>query len=95
MKRKDIIDKLAERGYTKTAADIILSDVITVFVESLIAGEELRLHGFGTFSVRETKERMVKDMTTGEWITVPPMKVPKFTAGKLLKRAVKEGLMRD
>lgn len=94
MNRKEIIDRIAERGYTKAAADVILDDIINVIMEALAEGEEVKLHGFGTFSVRETKVRTIKDMHTGENIVLEPMKMPKFTAGNKLKSVVKEGFVR-
>lgn len=94
MKRKDIIDKLAEHGYTKTAADVILTDVVNVLMEALSEGEEVKLHGFGAFSVFTSKERRVKSLQTGEWEIVPPSKRVRFTAGRQLKRCLSEGFVR-
>ena len=95
LKRNDLIEKFAQLGYTKSASAIIWEDVKKVLTEALVAGESVQLHGFGTFSVKEYAEREVVDMHTQEKITVPAYKAPKFTAGKLLKRAVKEGLIRE
>ena len=51
--------------------------------------------GFGTFDVRERAERESIDPQSKERIVIPSYRTPKFTPGKLLKREVKEGIIRD
>lgn len=95
IKKDELIERFAKLGYTKSASAIIIDDFKKVLTEALVAGESVQLHGFGTFSVKEHVEREVLDLKTQEMITVPAYKAPKFTAGKLLKRAVKEGFLRE
>jgi DNA-binding protein HU-beta len=45
--------------------------------------------GFGTFSVSKRKARKGRNPKTGAEIKIPATKVPKFTAGKAYKDAVK------
>jgi DNA-binding protein HU-beta len=45
--------------------------------------------GFGTFSVAKRKARKGRNPQTGAEIKIPARKVPKFTAGSELKKAVK------
>ena len=51
-------------------------------------GEEVRLVGFGTFSVAERAAGTARNPRTGETINVAASKQPKFKAGKELKEAV-------
>lgn len=95
MNKTEFIEKLAQKGYTKKAAGIAVDDVLNTIAEALAAGETLQFYGFGTFAVRESAERVGVDYQTKERITVPAHKAPKFTPGKLLKRAVKEGILRE
>lgn len=95
LKRNDIIERLALRGYTKKDAGIILDDLVRMIMEALVAGESVQIHGFGTFEVKECAPRSTVDLQTKERIVIPAYKAPKFTAGKLLKRAVKEGFIRE
>lgn len=95
LKRNDIIDRLALNGYTKKDAGIILDDVIKIITEALVEGESVQIHGFGTFDTKEYQPRETVDLQTKERIVIPAYKAPKFTAGKLLKRAVKEGFIRE
>lgn len=95
MKRNDIVERLALKGYTKKDAETILDDFISMLTEALVAGESVQIHGFGTFEVKECAEKETVDIKTKERIVIPAYKAPKFTAGKLLKRAVKEGFVRE
>lgn len=95
LKRNDIIERIASNGYTKKDAGIILDDVIKIITEALVEGESVQIHGFGTFDVKERKEHETVDFQTKERIVIPAYKSPKFTAGNLLKRAVKEGFIRE
>ena len=94
LKRTDIIEKLAEKGYTKKDASIIMDDFVMVLMEALIAEESVMLRGFGTFTVIEYPEREMVDIATGNKHIVPAFKAPKFMPGKLLKRSIKEGFVR-
>jgi DNA-binding protein HU-beta len=93
--RKDIIDKLSQEGYTKKDSAVILDDIVKIISQALVDGEGVRLHGFGTFEVIEHKSKETIDPQSKQRITVPAYKHPKFTAGKHLKRAVKEGFIRN
>lgn len=94
MNRDEIIDKLTEKGYTKKDAGFIIDDFTTIIAEALAQGEEVALHGFGTFSVVKRAERNILDYQTKEIIRVPSQKAPKFAPGKRLLRAVREGFVR-
>ena len=95
LQRDDFITLLAKKGYTKREAGIIIDDFIRTLEEALVDGESVMFRGFGTFDVRERSERESVDPYSKERITIPSYRAPKFTPGKLLKRGVKEGLIRD
>nr|WP_256464438.1 nucleoid-associated protein HU-beta [Erwinia amylovora] len=84
-----MIDKIAaEADISKAAAGRVLDAFIGSVTESLQAGDEVALVGFGTFSVRERAERVGRNPQTGKEITIAAGKVPGFRAGKALKDAV-------
>lgn len=95
LKRNDIIERLMLKGYTKNDSGIILDDVFSVITEALVSGEGVQIYGFGAFDVKEYAPRETVDFQSKERIVIPAYKAPKFTAGKLLKRAVKEGFIRE
>lgn len=95
LKRSDIIERSTKKGYTKKDSGVILDDLVGTIIEALVEGESVQIHGFGTFDIKEYASRETVDLQTKERITIPAYRAPRFTAGKLLKRAVKEGFVRE
>ncbi|HJC54842.1 MAG TPA: HU family DNA-binding protein [Candidatus Gemmiger stercoravium] len=79
----------ANAGLTKKDAEKAVTATIDVITETLQKGEKVSLVGFGTFEVRERKERQGRNPQTREPMTIPASKLPAFSAGKALKDAVK------
>ena len=65
-----------------------MSAVFASIEETLAAGGKVQLVGFGTFEVRERKERQGQNPQTKEAIIIPASKVPAFKAGKGLKDVI-------
>jgi DNA-binding protein HU-beta len=89
MNKADLVAKVAElSGLTKTDADKATDAVFAAITSTLKTGDDVRLVGFGSFSVSDRAAREGKNPRTGEKITIAASKAPKFTAGKGLKDAV-------
>jgi Bacterial nucleoid DNA-binding protein len=90
MTKAELIDKIAATaGITKADAAKSLDATIDSVKAALKKGQKVTLVGFGTFSVSKRMARKGRNPRTGEEIKIPATKVPKFTAGKALKDAVK------
>ena len=89
IKKREFIDLLAQKGYTKKDAEIITDDFVKTVEEILTSGDSVMFHGFGTFEVKSHKPREGKGLNN-EPISIQGYACPKFTAGKQLKRAVRE-----
>ncbi|MFH0755277.1 MAG: HU family DNA-binding protein [bacterium] len=76
-------------GGTKVQAESVVDAVFDTIVNNLKKGEEVSIAGIGIFSVKLRAARQARNPKTGESISVPAMKVPKFRAAKALKEAVK------
>ncbi len=74
---------------TKVQAEEVVNVVFDSIVKSLKKGDEVSIAGIGIFSVKTRAARQARNPRTGESISVPSMKVPKFRAAKALKEAVK------
>ncbi|MBX9444576.1 nucleoid-associated protein HU-beta [Dickeya chrysanthemi] len=89
MNKSQLIDKIAaDADISKAAAGRVLDAIIGSVTESLKAGDDVALVGFGTFSVRERAARTGRNPQTGNEISIPAAKVPGFRAGKALKDSV-------
>lgn len=91
MNKAALAQQLAERmGTNKAEAEKVVDTLFEIITNSLKSGEEVTVTGFGAFSVHERKGRVgVNPRNLGEKIQIPPVKVPKFKAGKNLKEAVR------
>jgi len=87
--KNDLIAVVAETAaMTKADAGKAVDAVLAAVTHALKAGEEVRLVGFGTFSVSTRAASEGRNPRTGEAISVAASKQPKFKAGKALKDAV-------
>lgn len=91
MTKSEFIDKIAgdDRIGSKKAAGDAVEAVLDGVVAALKSGQDVNFTGFGKFSVNERGPRQGVNPRTGERITIPGGKVPKFSAGAGLKAAVK------
>lgn len=90
MTKAELIDKIAlGTGLSKVDAGKALDTTLNSIRGALKKGQKVTLVGFGTFSVIKRKSRKGRNPRTGDVITIPAAKVPKFTSGKALKDTVR------
>lgn len=90
MNKAELVAAIAERTeLNKKDAENALTACTSVITETLTKGERIQLVGFGTFEVTERAARTGRNPKTGESISIPKTKSPKFKAGKALKDAVR------
>jgi len=90
MNKQDIVAKIAkDTGITKTSAAAVIESLINTVTKSLKKGDSVAFVGFGTFKTSNHKARTARNPQTGAPIQIPKRRVPRFTAGKALKQAVK------
>lgn len=89
MNKGILIEKVAHNmDDTKKKAEQAVNAIFEVLEESLSAEEEVRLVGFGSFSVTNRKERTGRNPQTGELMTIPAKKTVKFKPGKDLNAKI-------
>ncbi|PKU22945.1 HU family DNA-binding protein [Telmatospirillum siberiense] len=89
MNKTDLVAKVAElASLSKADADKVTDAIFTAITGALKDGGDVRLIGFGAFSVAARAARDGKNPRTGEKISIPASKAPRFVAGKALKDAV-------
>ena len=89
MNKNDLVASVAEStGLSKTDSASAVDAVFESITGSLKTGTEVRLVGFGTFSVSRRKATTGRNPRTGESIQIKASNQPKFKAGKALKDAV-------
>jgi DNA-binding protein HU-beta len=89
MNKQELIGAVAEAsGLTKADATKAVEGVFESITHSLKSGDEVRLVGFGTFSVSKRKASTGRNPRTGAPMDIKASSQPKFKAGKGLKDAV-------
>ena len=89
LNKNDLIAAVAtSTELSKADATKAVDGVLEAITGSLQSGNEVRLVGFGTFSVANRAASTGRNPRTGETIQIPASKQPKFKAGKALKDAV-------
>lgn len=89
MTKSDLIDAIADSAkLKKNDSAKVLESIIDAVQGALKKGDEVRLTGFGTFSVRKRNARTGRNPMTGKSLKIAAKKVPAFKAGKTFKDAV-------
>ena len=89
MNKQELIAAVADAsGLVKGDAVRAVEAVFDTIAASLKKGDEVRLVGFGTFSLSKRKASTGRNPRTGEPMTIKASTQPKFKAGKVLKDSV-------
>ena len=92
MTKQQLIDKVAAKTELgKAEATVAVDSVLDCIAESLRSNERVDLRGFGSFVVKERKERQGRNPRTGETITIPAKRDASFKPGKELTEKPVQG----
>jgi DNA-binding protein HU-beta len=87
--KADFTERIASRlNLRRKEAATVVEAVLGEIIECLAEGEKVQLIPFGSFAVRERKQREGRNPRTGEAIHIDERKVAVFVAGKSLRDAV-------
>ena len=90
--RLDIIDVIyKEIGLSKKDSGDLLRSMMGHITDRLIAGETVKLAGFGVFSIKQKTERPGRNPITGEAHVIEARHVLTFKPSRLLKSRINEG----
>lgn len=90
MNSKELAGIVADKArLTKKDAEIAVEAAFDAIGQALVAGEEVRIPGFGIFSVKERAARQGINPSTRESIEIPASKAVGFKVSKNLKDSLK------
>src|SRR5579864_7753395 len=85
MTKQQLIEKVAAKTeLSKAHVEVALEAILELVTEALGSNERVDLRGFGSFVVKEKKERQGRNPRTGEAITIPAKRDASFKPGKEL-----------
>ena len=91
MTKAEIVNKIADNtGVDKTVVLAIVEEFMTQVKDSLIERENVYLRGFGSFLVKERKQKVARNISKQVTITIPAHSVPSFKPAKTFVESVKE-----
>lgn len=89
MTKQEFVDQVADRsGLNKRDAAGAVDAFLDTVEDALRRGSDVTFSGFGKFSISQRSAREGRNPATGEKIQIAASRVPRFTAGAGLKKAV-------
>ena len=77
-------------GLSRNESATLVDSVFTEISKSLINGQDVKISSFGTFIVRNKKERIGRNPKTGEEVPISARQVVTFRASNVLKSEVSD-----
>tara|TARA_Y100000591_G_C21702024_1_gene628739 strand:+ start:129 stop:455 length:327 start_codon:yes stop_codon:yes gene_type:complete len=75
-------------GLSRNESAALVDSVFNEILKSLIHGDDVKISSFGTFIVRNKKERIGRNPKTGEEVPITARSVVTFRASNVLKSKV-------
>ena len=89
MTKAELITEIAiSTGFDKTTISAIVESYMSHVKKCMAKGENVYLRGFGTFELKERKEKVARNITKRSTVVVPAHSVPAFKPAKEFKSAV-------
>ncbi|MEM7694242.1 MAG: integration host factor subunit alpha [Pseudomonadota bacterium] len=73
---------------SRAEAAVLLDQILEEMAAAMERGEQVRLSSFGTFAIRDKKERLGRNPKTGEEVPIDARRVVTFKPSDVLKRFV-------
>lgn len=91
--RADLAEALyKEIGLSRTESAALVEAVIDQIIEALVSGDNVKLAGFGTFSLRDKNERIGRNPKTGQEVPITPRRVLTFKPSQVMRERVDSAL---
>ena len=92
MTKADIVARIAQQtGEEKAVAMTVVEAFMETVKDSVVAGNEVFLRGFGSFIIKKRAKKVARNISKNTTIVIPAHSVPAFKPAKTFLEAVKEG----
>lgn len=92
MTKADIVARIAQQtGVEKAVAMTVVEAFMETVKDSMVAGNEVFLRGFGSFIIKKRAKKVARNISKNTTIVIPAHFVPAFKPAKTFLEAVKEG----
>ena len=92
MNKAELVSKVAEStNQSKALTRDVLEKFLEAVGDTLSAGNNIEIRGFGSFKVKKRKAQVARNPRTGEQVNIPSRFVPAFKPSRnLVKRVAKK-----
>ena len=88
-KKKQIVNAIyMQIGYSKKISENLLEEFFEIILDNLIKHKKVKISKFGTFSVKEKKQRIGRNPKTKKEFLISARKVLVFKSSKELQKLV-------
>jgi len=93
--RADLAEAVFQKvGLPRNESADLVESVIREVIACLERGENVKLSSFGSFGVRDKRERVGRNPKTGEVVPITPRRVLVFRASNIMKERINGALVR-
>lgn len=92
MTKAEIVDRIAKQtGIEKNTVTAVVEAFMKSVKNSMIAGEEVFLRGFGSFIIKRKAQKTGRNISSNTTVIIPAHSVPAFKPAKTFRDIVKGG----
>tara|TARA_B100000508_G_C11372736_1_gene234521 strand:+ start:468 stop:758 length:291 start_codon:yes stop_codon:yes gene_type:complete len=89
--KKDIVNSIyMQIGYSKKVSETLLEEFFNILLNSLIHKKTVKISKFGTFFLKQKKQRIGRNPKTKKEAVITARNVINFKASKELKKFINE-----
>ncbi|QYU67137.1 integration host factor subunit alpha [Leptolyngbya sp. 15MV] len=90
--RADLAEAINRKmGFSRAESLDLVERILAHMCEAMSVGENVKISGFGSFVLRDKKERIGRNPKTGIEVPITPRRVMTFRASQLLKDKIAKG----
>ena len=90
--RADLAETINRKmGLSRAESLDLVEEILAKMSDALASGENVKISGFGSFVLRDKKERVGRNPKTGVEVPITPRRVMTFRASQLLKERIAHG----
>ena len=94
--RADLAEAVFQKvGLPRNESAELVESVIREIIGCLERGENVKLSSFGSFGVRDKRERVGRNPKTGDVVPITPRRVLVFRASNIMKQRINSSLIRS
>ncbi len=90
--RADLAEVINRKmGFSRAESLAMVETILAHMCDALAQGENVKISGFGTFLLRDKKQRIGRNPKTGVEVPITPRRVLTFRASQILKDRIAKG----